>query len=102
MITDRKEALEAVRGNIYALNDVSSELKNDFKFMIKIIKIYPGYEKIFQVISKELLNNAAFILKAMKFNEDAYEFASDELKKDKLFCASVIAINKYAISLFLK
>ena len=44
MITDRKEALEAIKKNSNSLNNVSDELKNSSSFMLQVKKIMANKE----------------------------------------------------------
>ena len=56
-----------------------------FEALTHLPQIDSGYERMFPLISSRLKNNKEFILKVLKFDDKYYHFLSDDLKNDKEF-----------------
>ena len=54
-----------------------------YEALTHLLKFDSGYERMFPLISSRLKNNKEFILKVLKFDAKYYNFLSDDLKNDK-------------------
>ena len=85
-ITDKTQALAAVKINGWALGDVSDELKADKEVILLAVK-NDGYA--LESASDELKADKEVVMAAIQEIGDALQYASDELKADKEVVAAV-------------
>ena len=79
IITDKKELLEAIKKDCYALRYASDNLRDDKEVVLTAVKQY-GYA--LEYASKRMQNDKEVVLEAMKDNDLALEFASEELQAE--------------------
>ena len=84
IITDKNEALSAVRQDGRALKFASDELRNDREVVLRAV-VKNKYKWALQYASEELRNDREFFLDAVKRSPYALEYASEELRNDREF-----------------
>ena len=82
IITNKKEALKAVKQNGWALEFASDELKNDREVVLEAVKEKGSAGFALEYASEELKNDRKVVLEAIKEYGGALKYASDELKND--------------------
>ena len=90
IITDRREALEAVRQDGLMLENVSDELKNDEEIVLAAVR---QDSMALQYASDAMKRNRRVVLAAGQQNQMALVFANDELKGDRNFALELVQLN---------
>ena len=93
-VTDKIEALSAIKKETLALENVSDELKADKEVVMAAVEL-GSWE--FEHASDELKADKEFVLEVIKINVDQFETASDELKADKEFVMKVVELSGWAL-----
>ena len=93
-VTDKTEALSAIKKETLALENVSDELKADKEVVMAAVEL-GSWE--FEHASDELKADKEFVLEVIKINVDQFETASDELKADKEFVMKVVELSGWAL-----
>ena len=89
-ITDKTEALSAVKADSWELDNLSDELKADKEVVMAAVK---NNGDVFEYASDELKADKEVVMAAVKNSFDAFEHASDELKADKEFVMEAVKLS---------
>ena len=93
-VTDKTEALSAIKKETLALENVSDELKADKEVVMAAVEL-GSWE--FEHASDELKADKEFVLEVIKINVDQFNTASDELKADKEFVMTAVELSGWAL-----
>jgi CxxC motif-containing protein len=86
-ITEKTEALAAVKNDGWALEDASDELKADKEVVMAAVQ---ENGRALQFVSDELKADKEVVMAAVKNQVSALEFATDELKADKKWLIAAV------------
>ena len=88
-ITDKTEALSAVKADSWELENVSDELKADKEVVMVAVK---NNGDVFEYASDELKADKEVAMAAVKLSAFALDYVSDDLKADKEFVISAVEL----------